>query len=73
MKKLLKSEICVSVNSARYALISWKLFDKLNFADFAATVYAQCINSNHNSKICPKTREKKKRKRKRISRTQTNT
>ena len=60
MKKLLKIEICVFVNSARYALISWKLFDKLNFADFTATVYAQCINSNRNSKICPKTHEKKK-------------
>ena len=59
MKKLLKSEICGSVNSARCALIGWKLFDKSNFA---ATVYAQYMNSSHNSKICPKTCEKKKKK-----------
>ena len=59
MKKLQKSEICGSVDSARCALIGWKLFDKLNFA---ATVHAQYINSSHNSKICPKTREKKKKK-----------
>ena len=74
MKKLLKSKICKSVNSARCALIGWKLFDKLNFA---ATVYAQCINNDRNSKICLKTRIKKKkrekRKHKRISRTQTDT
>ena len=58
MKKLLKSKIYESVNSAWCALIGWKLFDKLNFA---ATVYAQCINNNRNSKICPKPREKKKK------------
>ena len=57
MKKLLKNKICGSVNSAQYALIGWKLFYKSNFA---ATIHAQCINSSHNSKICPKTREKKK-------------
>ena len=34
-----------------------KLFDKSNIA---ATVYVQCMNSIHNSKICPKMREKKK-------------
>ena len=61
MKKLLKSEICVSVNSARCTLIGCKLFDKSNFA---ATVYAQCMNSNCNSKICPKTRKKKKKEQK---------
>ena len=59
MKKLLKSEICGFVNSARCALIGWKLFDKSNFA---AIVHIQCINSNRNSKICPKTRKKKKQK-----------
>ena len=76
MKKLLKNKICGSVNSAQYALIGWKLFYKSNFA---ATIHAQCINSSHNSKICPKTREKKrrtkkhKRKHKHISQTQTDT
>ena len=74
MKKLLKSEICGSINSALCALIGWKLFCKSNFA---ATVHAQYMNSSRNSKICPKTREKKKkkhkRKRKRISWTQTDT
>ena len=59
MKKLLKSEVCGFVNSARCALIGWKLFDKSNFA---AIVHIQCINSNRNSKICPKTRKKKKQK-----------
>ena len=33
------------------------MFDKSNFV---ATVHAQCMNSSRNSKICPKTREKKK-------------
>ena len=47
------------VNSARYALIGWKLFDKSNFA---ATIYAQFMNSSHNSKIYFKTHEKKKTK-----------
>ena len=59
MKKLLKNKICGSVNSAQYVLIGWKLFYKSNFA---ATIHAQCINSSHNSKICPETREKKKNK-----------
>ena len=59
MKKLLKSEICGSVKSARCALIGCKSFDKSNFA---ATVHAQCINSSRNSKICPKTRGNKKKK-----------
>ena len=58
MKKLLKSEICGSVNSARCALIGWKLFDK---SKFVATVYEQCMNSSCNSL---KTREKKMEKRK---------
>ena len=43
MKKLWKSEICGSVNSARCTLITWKSFDKSNFA---ATVHAQCMNSS---------------------------
>ena len=60
MKKLLKSEICGFVNSARYALIGWKWFDKSNFA---ATVYTQYMNSNRNNKICLKTRKEKKKKR----------
>ena len=59
MKKLLKNKICGSVNSAQYVLIGWKLFYKSNFA---ATIHEQCINSSHNSKICPETREKKKNK-----------
>ena len=58
MKKLWKSEIYGSVNSARCTLISWKSFDKSNFA---ATVHAQCMNSSRNSKTCPKTCEKKKK------------
>ena len=61
MKMLLKSEICESVNSARCTLIDWKFFDKSNFV---ATVHAQCMNSSHNSKICPKMREKKEKKEK---------
>ena len=61
MKKLLKSEICGSVNSAQCALIGWKLFDKSNCA---ATVHAQCMNNSRNSKICPKMRGKKKKKEK---------
>ena len=69
MKKLLKSEICGSVNSTRCALIGWKLFHKSNFA---ATVHAQCMNNSHNSKICPKTREKKIEKCKRRTQTHTN-
>ena len=44
-----------------------KLFDKLNFA---ATVYIQCMNSIHNSKICPKMRGKKKMNRKTQTQTQ---
>ena len=44
-----------------------KLFDKLNFA---ATVYIQCMNSIHNSKICPKMRGKKKKNRKTQTQTQ---
>ena len=61
MKKLLKSEIRGSVNSAQCELIVWKLFDKSNFV---ATVYAQCMNNSRNSKICPKIREKKEQNRK---------
>ena len=75
MKKLLKSEIRGSVNSAQCELIVWKLFDKSNFV---ATVYAPCMNSSRNSKICPKIREKKRTKQKKRKhrckrRTQTHT
>ena len=70
MKMLLKSEICGSVNSAQCALIDWKLFDKSNFA---ATVHAQRMNTSHNSKICPKTREKKKKKKKKNTNADANT
>ena len=59
MKKLLKIEICGSVNSVQCALIGWKLFDKSNFA---ATVYAQCMNSICNGKFVPKRMKKKKKK-----------
>ena len=73
MKKLLKNEICGSVNSVQCALIGWKLFDKSNFA---ATVHTQCINSAVTVKFVPKRVKKKrteKRKRKRKRRTQMHT
>ena len=46
MKKLLKSEIYRSVNSARGVLIGWEEGEKSNFV---ATVHAQCMNSSRKS------------------------
>ena len=46
MKKLLKSEIYRSVNSARCVLIGWEEGEKSNFA---ATVHAQYMNSSRKS------------------------
>ena len=56
MKKLLKSEICGSVNSARMHC-SWKTWSKV-----AATVHEQCMNSS--SLWGGKTHAKKKKKKK---------
>ena len=65
MKKLLKSEICGSVNNVRYALIDWKLPDKSNFA---AIFHALVITV----KFVPK-RVKKKKEKKEKRKTQTQT
>ena len=41
MKKLLKSEVCGSINSAQIHC-SWKTWSKV-----AATVHKKCMNSSH--------------------------
>ena len=66
MKKLLKSEICGSVNSVRCALIDRKLPDNSNFA---AIVHALVITV----KFVPKRVKKKEKKEKRKTQTQTQT
>ena len=89
IKKLLKSEICGSVNNVRYALIDWKLPDKSNFA---AIVHALVITVKFDWKLpdksnfaaivhalvitvkfVPKRVKKKKRKKKEKRKTQTQT
>ena len=62
MKKLLKSEIYGSVNSARCVLIGWEEREKSNFV---ATVYVQCMNNCHKShKRVQKNKNKNKNKKK---------
>ena len=54
MKKLLKSEICGSVNSALGVLIGWEVGEKSNFAA------AQCMNNSRKSlKRVPQKKKKK--------------
>ena len=55
MKKLLKSEICGSVNSARMHC-SWKTWSKV-----AATVHEQCMNSSSlwGENACKKKKKKR--------------
>ena len=59
MKKLLKSEICGSVNSARCVLIGCKEWEKSNFM---ATVHAQCMNSSYKSHKRVQKKKKKNKK-----------
>ena len=56
MKKLLKSEICGSINS-KICAEKWKK------SNFAATVHEQCMNSSRVdlSNACKKKKKKKKR------------
>ena len=58
MKKLLKSEICGSMNSARCALIGWKKARKVKFCS-----YCSCTVHEQQPQVS-QTREKKKKKQK---------
>ena len=62
MKKLLKSEICGSVNSARCVLIGWEEGEKSNFAATVHWTVHEQYRKSH-KRVEKKKEEKHRRKR----------